>query len=137
MRSTLGRLRSNIYLFFSIFLLYGCSNSPEQNTSSLPNDSNNYIPQVDTSAKRISKHRIDTVVISDLKFHPDEIKVHKGDTVIWINNDLVAHCVSEASSKAWTSLPIPSGGSWKMVVTQNSDYYCAIHLVMKGKIVVE
>ena len=137
MSTTLGRLRGNIYLLFSIFFLNSCSNSPEQNISGPHNDTNNYIPKADTSAYKISKPRVDTVVISDLKFHPSEIKVHKGDTVVWINNDLVAHCVTEASSKAWTSLPIPAGGSWKMVATQNSDYYCAIHLVMKGKIVVE
>jgi plastocyanin len=72
-----------------------------------------------------------------MKFHPVEIKVHKGDTVVWMNLDIVAHCVTEVSNKPWTSMAILSGGSWKMAVTQSSDYYCAIHPVMKGKILME
>ena len=72
-----------------------------------------------------------------MKFHPDGITVHKGDTVIWKNNDLVVHCVTEIPTNAWTSSKIPSGASWKMVVNISSSYFCAIHLVMKGKISVE
>lgn len=81
--------------------------------------------------------RVDTVIISDMKFQPEEIKVHKGNIVIWINKDLVAHCVTETKSQAWTSSTIPPDGSWKMTVTQSSNYYCAIHPVMKGKIVMK
>jgi len=72
-----------------------------------------------------------------MKFHPDQLAVNKGDTVIWINDDLVAHCVTEQATKAWTSSSIPAGSSWKMVINNSTDYYCAIHLVMQGKIIVD
>jgi plastocyanin len=72
-----------------------------------------------------------------MKFVPADITVHKGDTVIWINKDMVAHDVTEETAKAWTSSPISFGGSWKMEVTEEADYYCSIHAVMKGKLKLE
>ena len=39
--------------------------------------------------------------------------------------------------KKWTSSEILQDGLWKMSVTQSSDYYCSIHPVMKGKIVMK
>lgn len=75
-----------------------------------------------------------TVEIKDMKFVPADIKVEKGDTVLFVNKDMVAHDVTEQATKAWSSSPIPAGGSWKMAVTDEADYYCSIHEVMKGKI---
>lgn len=69
-----------------------------------------------------------------MKFVPDDITVNKGDTIIWINRDIVPHDVTEEETKAWTSRPILPGKSWKMKVTVPSNYYCSIHLVMKGRI---
>ena len=129
-------MRDNICLLFSIFIFSACSSSPEEaipeNGSTA--DTSYYIPK---DASPMAMARIDTVEISDMKFLPAVLTVHKGDTVIWINRDMVPHCVTEEDSKAWTSLPIPAGGLWKMAVTQNSNYFCAIHMVMKGKIVIE
>lgn len=76
-----------------------------------------------------------TVEIKDMKFVPESITVNKGDTIIWINRDIMPHDVTEETSKAWTSSIIPADGSWKMAVTEAADYYCSIHVVMKGKIV--
>jgi plastocyanin len=84
-----------------------------------------------------SKPAVDTVSISMMAFHPAEIHVHKGDTLIWVNDDLVSHCVTEFPDQTWTSGLISMGGSWKMAVMQSCDYFCAIHQVMKGKIIVE
>lgn len=78
-----------------------------------------------------------TVEIKQMKFQPAELVVQKGDTVVWINNDIVAHDVTEESIKAWTSSLMPVGQSWSLVVTQSADYYCSIHVVMKGKLVVQ
>jgi plastocyanin len=72
-----------------------------------------------------------------MKFQPAELTIQKGDTVVWINNDILAHDVTEESSKAWTSLLIPVGQSWSLVVQQSADYYCSIHVVMKGKLIVQ
>ena len=72
-----------------------------------------------------------------MKFQPAELEVQKGDTVVWVNRDIVAHDVTEQPDKAWTSSPLTTGQSWSMVAEQSADYYCSIHVVMKGKLVVK
>jgi plastocyanin len=88
-------------------------------------------------AREKTEPKVHTVEIKQMKFQPSELKVQKGDTVIWINQDIVAHDVTEASAKAWTSSVLNTGKSWKMVAAQSFDYYCSIHVVMKGKLIVE
>jgi plastocyanin len=78
-----------------------------------------------------------TVEIKDMKFVPEVLTVHKGDTVIWINKDIMAHDVTEEASKTWTSGPISAGGTWKMEINDAAGYYCSIHSVMKGKLELE
>lgn len=78
-----------------------------------------------------------TVEIKGMKFQPAELIVQRGDTVVWVNRDIVAHDVTEESNKIWTSGAMPVGKSWSLVVTQSADYYCSIHIVMKGKLVVQ
>ncbi|MEX6689959.1 plastocyanin/azurin family copper-binding protein [Danxiaibacter flavus] len=77
------------------------------------------------------------VEIRQMVFSPAEIKVKKGDSITFINHDLVAHDITEASSKAWTSSPLQPEQSWKLKVTASANYYCSLHAVMKGKIIVE
>jgi len=81
--------------------------------------------------------QVHTVEIKGMQYQPAELKVRKGDTVVWVNRDLVAHDVTEETSKAWTSSPIPNGKSWRMKVTKNADYFCSIHQVIKGKLRVQ
>ncbi|MEJ5961833.1 plastocyanin/azurin family copper-binding protein [Pedobacter immunditicola] len=78
-----------------------------------------------------------TVEIKDMKFVPEAITVKKGDTVLWVNRDIMNHDVTEEKTKAWKSSPISTGTSWKMEVTNDANYYCSIHVVMKGTIRVE
>ena len=114
MTKSLSILKNCIYLLCFIVLLDSCATETKK-----------YIPKVYT------------VEIKQMKFQPAELIVQKGDTVVWINNDIVAHDVTEESSKAWTSSLMPVGQSWSLVVTQSADYYCSIHVVMKGKLVVQ
>jgi plastocyanin len=75
-----------------------------------------------------------TVVISGMQFHPDSIPVAKGDTVKWVNKDLVTHNVTAYPGKKWTSGPIDSGDSWKKAITKGFNYFCSIHPTMRGTI---
>ena len=77
------------------------------------------------------------VEIKQMQFQPASLTVQKGDTVVWINNDIVAHDVTEEKGRLWTSGPLAPGASWSLVVTESADYYCSIHVVMKGKLVVK
>lgn len=78
-----------------------------------------------------------TVAIKGMKFVPAEIQVKKGDTIVWINQDIMAHNVTEEKRKAWASPLLPAGKSWKMVARESSTYFCSLHPVMKGKIQVK
>jgi plastocyanin len=78
-----------------------------------------------------------TVEIAQMKFNPAEITVHKGDTIIFVNRDLVTHNIVEETGTTWASSSLPQGASWSMTATQSAGYFCALHPVMKGKIVVQ
>lgn len=81
-------------------------------------------------------HKTYTVEIAQMKFSPAVITVNKGDIILFVNHDMVAHDVTEQSKKAWSSSVLQPGASWKMEVVSSADYYCSIHVVMKGKITV-
>lgn len=78
-----------------------------------------------------------TVEIKDMKFVPEDITVKKGDTITFINRDIVAHDVTEETSKLWSSGKMETGAVWKLVVKDTADYFCSIHTVMKGRIELE
>lgn len=82
-------------------------------------------------------HKVYNVEIKQMQFQPAELTVQKGDTVVWTNNDIVTHDVTEEKSKLWTSGPLAAGQSWSLVVKESADYYCSIHVVMKGKLLVQ
>lgn len=87
-----------------------------------------------TQKDYISKRYI--VEIKDMQFQPNTLKVHQGDTVTWINKDIVAHNVTQKDS-AWASPTLTSEATWQKVIEKNDPYYCSIHINMKGQLVVE
>ena len=117
-------IKNSIYFLCFVFLIYSCTSAPEKS-----------VPETPVAEKTIPK--VYTVEIKEMKFQPAELEVQKGDTIVWINRDIVAHDVTEQPNKAWTSSPLTTGQSWSMVATQSADYYCSIHVVMKGKLVVK
>jgi plastocyanin len=78
-----------------------------------------------------------TVEIKAMEFQPAELSVQKGDTVQFVNHDILTHNVTEEKTKAWGSPSLAPGDAYKMVVSKSSDYYCSLHPVMKGKLVTE
>jgi len=114
MANTYSILRNSTYLLCFVFLLNGCTSTPEKPI-----------------------HKVYNVEIKQMQFQPASLRLQKGDTIVWINHDIVAHDVTEETGKLWTSGPLAPGTSWSLVVTQSADYYCSIHVVMKGKLLVE
>jgi plastocyanin len=80
---------------------------------------------------------IHVVEIRQMQFVPDTVHVHEGDSVRWVNKDIVDHDVTEAAAHAWKSSRLKPGQVWTLAASQSADYYCNLHQVMKGKIVVE
>ena len=89
---------------------------------------------LETAANR---HKTDTVTIQQMQFIPASITVEKGDTIVWINKDMVEHTVKEEKNNWFYSDTIHPGRSCKMTSTENADYSCSIHPTMKGKIVIK
>lgn len=85
----------------------------------------------------INRPHYHTVEIKQMKFHPQELSVARGDTVVWVNNGITAHDVTEQPGSKWTSSSMAVGTSWQMIVEETADYYCSIHVVMKGRLVVK
>src|SRR5688572_2755496 len=112
--SSLMPLRKTLILLLAIIGMASCSSKTEK-----------HIP------------RIHHVQIKNMKFEPAQIIVSKGDSIVWTNLDIVTHDVTEEKTKAWTSAPITMGKTWKMEAAKSTDYFCSIHIVMKGKIIVQ
>ncbi|MBS1748842.1 MAG: cupredoxin domain-containing protein [Bacteroidetes bacterium] len=85
----------------------------------------------------MKQNKTDTVEIKQMAFFPATITVNKGDTIVFINHDLVDHDVTEENKKLWTSSPLHPGQAWSKVFTEPANYFCSLHVVMKGKIVVQ
>ncbi|GJM30974.1 MAG: hypothetical protein DHS20C17_36090 [Cyclobacteriaceae bacterium] len=72
-----------------------------------------------------------------MKFKPEVLYVNKGDSVVFINKDMVDHDVTDEPGGSWTSTTLNPGQSWGKTITRNEDYFCSLHVIMKGKIRLE
>ncbi|HTN38796.1 MAG TPA: plastocyanin/azurin family copper-binding protein [Arachidicoccus sp.] len=116
--------------YFCLLLLVcclGCNNS-NQNSEKVT------APIETTAPEQPTVHE---VAIVAMKFQPDTVVVNKGDTIVFKNNDLVAHDVTDFPNKKWASPTLQAGDSWTYIATKNVNYFCSIHQVMKGKIIVK
>jgi plastocyanin len=77
-----------------------------------------------------------TVTIQNLTNTPGEISVAVGDTVEWVNRDVVAHTAT-ARNGAWSAVVMPSETA-RLVMRQEGvfDYFCQYHPNMTGRVTV-
>jgi plastocyanin len=75
------------------------------------------------------------VTIDKLVFSPVEVKAKVGDTVTWINKDIVVHTATAGGD--WDVM-IPANESASLVLTKAGivEYYCRFHPNMKGRIII-
>ncbi|HET6540793.1 MAG TPA: cupredoxin domain-containing protein [Chryseolinea sp.] len=121
-------------VIFIILLFFSCTPASKKDSEAKQDSVEDDIAEPPRQQDEPKTHIVE---IKQMKFEPAEIKVHKGDRVLWINKDITNHDVTELSKKAWASSPLSTGQSWSMTVTQSEDYFCNLHQVMKGKIIVE
>src|SRR6185295_3680114 len=122
MKSDTMRITNLVLVIASLMILESCLSGSEKSTAA--------------SAEE-KKPEMHTIEMAQMKFNPAELKVKKGDKIVFVNHDIVAHDVTEESKKSWNSSPMSEGQIWILVATETVNYYCSIHPVMKGKIVVE
>ena len=74
------------------------------------------------------------IEIRKFQFSPGELVVAPGDSVIWINDDLVPHTIT-ADDGSWDSDRIDSGVQWQIVIDEemSGTYFCRYHPSMTGR----
>jgi plastocyanin len=82
--------------------------------------------------------RTHPVTIENMQFSPATLTVHRGDRIVWVNNDLFPHTVT-ATNKVFDSGGIAAGGSWTYVANKVGEfrYGCTFHPTMKGALTVQ
>ncbi len=80
-----------------------------------------------------SEHIIE---IHKMKFQTKLLGVKIGDTVTWINKDIVPHTAT-AKDKSWDTGQLKKGESFTLTITDQTslDYFCFYHRQMKAKLV--
>ena len=77
------------------------------------------------------------VKIAGMQFSPATIKVHRGDTVTWRNDDLVPHTATAGGKFDSGAIAPGKTFSKKMDQAGAYDYVCTYHPGMKGRIEVQ
>ena len=80
------------------------------------------------------------VEIRGMVFHPAVLTVAAGDTVVWINRDIVPHTATAAdSAPPWDTGLIQQGREARYVPRRKGEapYVCTLHPVMQGKLIIQ
>ncbi|WP_448166726.1 cupredoxin domain-containing protein [Burkholderia ambifaria] len=79
-------------------------------------------------------HRI---TIEGMRFNPASVTVARGDTIVWVNKDLVAHTATAAG--LFDSHEIQPDASWTYVANTPGRYayICTFHPTMKATLTVK
>lgn len=75
------------------------------------------------------------VTIEGMEYSPASLDVAVGDTITWVNHDVVPHTATAAGG-AWDSGSIDKDGEWSMTVEAagSISYACTFHPQMTGVI---
>lgn len=73
-----------------------------------------------------------TVMIDELKFGPLPAQLHKGDSIIWVNRDILRHSATAADHSFDADLP--PGAKVKIVLNKSGaiPFVCRYHPGMRG-----
>jgi putative membrane protein len=69
-----------------------------------------------------------TVVVDSSRFSPAELTVNVGDSIVWVNKDIVAHTATSVKP-GFDSKMIQPGASWRFTSTTRGvfEYSCSYH----------
>jgi plastocyanin len=90
---------------------------------------------IDAQVRRRTTH---TVVIEGMKFTPATVTIRPGDSVMWVNKDIVDHTATSPASarQPFDSRLIGQGKTWtrRFTAAGTFDYVCTFHPTMTGVI---
>ena len=73
-----------------------------------------------------------------MAFHPQILQVSRGDTVVWINRDIVPHTATATRKGGWNTGPLSQGTTGRYIASRRGEdpYICELHPTMAGKLIV-
>ena len=81
-----------------------------------------------------------TVEIRGMEFHPAVLTVAVGDTIVWINRDIVPHTATATGGTKWDTGQLLQGQTGRYIVRARdagtTRYVCSLHPTMHGKLVI-
>ncbi|MEE9319391.1 MAG: hypothetical protein V3U76_03000 [Granulosicoccus sp.] len=77
------------------------------------------------------------VEISGFAFVPAHLQVSAGDSVTWINKDIVPHTIQPAGGLEPLSSELFTGDTFTLIVREPMRYVCGLHLSMQGQLAIE
>jgi len=75
-----------------------------------------------------------TVTIEKLAFQPAKVKAKVGDTIQWVNKDVLAHSATARDKSFDVIQPPKKTVSQTLTRAGSFDYYCKYHPNMKGRL---
>lgn len=86
---------------------------------------------------REAKPATHTVTIDATRFQPARLVVHPGDTVVWVNKDVIPHTAT--AKGGFDSKVLAPGASWRLTVQAKgaTGYACLSHPTMTGRVEAE
>lgn len=75
-----------------------------------------------------------SIAINDLEFEPSIVTVHVGETVTWLNKDIVDHTATSRDGAFDVTTPKGKPARWRAAKVGEYAYYCRLHPNMMGVI---
>lgn len=79
-----------------------------------------------------------TIEIRGMEFHPAVLTVAVGDTIVWINRDIVPHTATARGRTMWDTGQLLQGQTGRYIARGRGTarYACTLHPTMRGTLIV-
>ena len=78
------------------------------------------------------------IVIQGMAFVPQTLHLVSGDSVTWINRDILMHgAKATAQGDVWQSKDLLPKESWTKTFTRGGTYVCPYHPTMTGELIID
>ena len=84
-------------------------------------------------------HGVHAVRIEGMRFVPETLTVHRGESIVWTNYDPVPHTVTAMRQRAFDSHALAPNASWSYVAGKPGKYpyHCTSHPAMRATLIVQ
>jgi plastocyanin len=80
--------------------------------------------------------RVHTIVMEKMKFGPMPAGIRAGDTILWVNRDIVRHTATARNGSFNVDLPARTSGRTLVRKAGTIEVFCKYHPGMKARLAV-